>query len=260
VVSICIFVPMKRIGVIGAGWLGRDWVIRLSDKQDCLVQYTNRTEKEGIDNATFFKFEFGDSLDDFFQNQLDFLFITSTLPKHDFLQLEQFVEGLKLKIQPRCRIVFTSTIGVYQTNEGTVDEESGEVDTSSVYWKFEQLLLRSFPENVIVVRLGGLIGEDRHPVKYLAGKQHLTDGQKLVNLVHKGDILRFFECITHAQVTTGIYNLVYPSHPSRMEYYTNHAVLRQLDPPHFIESKSTGKIVCSEKSRQIAGFLYTHEI
>jgi hypothetical protein len=45
----------------------------------------------------------------------------------------------------------------------------------------------------------------------------------------------------------GIYNVCYPIHPTRSQYYTQSAVAMHLVPPSFEESIGTGKIVSSEK-------------
>jgi nucleoside-diphosphate-sugar epimerase len=192
-------------------------------------------------------------------HKFDFLFITATISKEKEVLLD-FIEQLKQNLSADCVIVFTSTIGVYSAERGVVDENSWDLKKDSSSYYFEQLLLDSFPDQVIILRLGGLIGEDRHPVFSLSGRNSIPDGQKAVNLVHKEDILCFFQCILQQSVPNGIYNIVYPKHPSRKVYYTEKAKEKNLVIPEFIEGTETGKIVCSEKSRQIAGFDYRFSI
>ncbi len=249
---------MKKIGVIGAGWLGMDWVRSLSGNENHEVRYTRRTSGSDDVNGQFFRFVFGEPLPDDFMDGLDFLFITSTIPRDGQAELFHFIEELRSKLPGDCCICFTSTIGVYTAESGSVDENSPCVDQDSVYLRMEQLLLRNFPQQTIVLRLGGLTGEDRYPVFSLSGRKDIPGGQKSVNLVHREDVLSFFHCILHGKAANGIYNLVYPEHPSREEYYVQKAQEKKIPVPGFLTGTEQGKIVCSEKSRQIAGFGYQH--
>lgn len=245
-----------NVGVIGAGWIGMDWVKRLSEQQHT-IRYTKRNS--AIQSEQFYQFSFGEKLPPSFYNKLDFLFITAAIPKEKPV-FSDFFEQLKQHLPDNCRIVFASTTGVYLAESGSVREENSKLKTDSVYYQFEQLLLDFFPDQTIILRLGGLIGEDRHPVFSLSGRKDIADGQKAVNLIHKGDILRFFQCILQKSVPVGIYNLVYPEHPTRKEYYTAKAEENNLIIPEFLEGTEYGKIVSSEKSKEITGFDYRFSI
>ncbi|MBC9812910.1 hypothetical protein H9Y05_10550 [Crocinitomicaceae bacterium CZZ-1] len=252
---------MKKIGVIGAGWLGNDLVNTLSADRNKMVVSTTRSEQTG-EFQTRFRFEFGDHLPEAFIEALDVLFITATLPKDKVQQskLLHFVNELHAKLPEECRVVFTSTIGVYQAEQGTVAECCTEVDTGSVYYRMEQELLTKFPGRTTILRLGGLIGPDRHPVFSLSGRTGIADGQKPVNLVHKQDILKFMKLLLEDQTVAGAYNLVYPDHPSRESYYTRKAMEHALPLPEFETGTDAGKIVASERSQQVSGFNYQWSI
>lgn len=246
---------MKKIGIIGAGWLGMDFVKQSTVDDNFQMRYTNRT-KSTDENS--FSFSFGEKLPKSFVENLDFLFITSTLPKENTALITEFLNELKKTISDDCQLVFTSTIGVYASESGLVDENSIEVKQDSVYFQFEQLLTKHFPNQSIILRLGGLIGEDRHPVFRLSGRKNIPDGQKMINLVQKNDILRFFNCILSQKVPTGIYNLVTPQHPTKQDYYTKQAIFKNIPIPEFKEGNELGKLVCSKKSQRIEGFEYVN--
>ena len=251
---------MKNIGIIGAGWLGMELVRELEKDEKHRVRYTNRSSKGEREKSSFYRFGFGEEVPDDFIAGLDYLFITATLPKENRAQLLHFMEQLNNKIPSGCRICFTSTIGVYLAESGVVDESSSDLKTDSVYYRFEHWLSAGFPSQTVVLRLGGLIGEDRHPVFSLSGRKQIPDGQKAVNLVHRKDILRFFQCILHDEVAGGVYNLVFPEHPSRETYYTQKAIEKKLLLPEFICGAEPGKTVSSEKSREVPGFDYLYAI
>lgn len=243
---------MKTIGIIGAGWLGMDFAKRIIAENNFHVRYTNRT----ITNENAFAFSFGEKLPIDFSKNLDFLFITSTLPKESKEELASFVTMLKTQIKRSCQLIFTSTIGVYSAENGLINEESSRLKIDSVYFQFEQLLLHHFPNQVTILRLGGLIGENRHPVFSLSGRKNIADGQKAVNLIHKEDILQFFICILDDKVPVGVYNLAFPAHPTKKEYYTEQAIKNGIVVPEFEEGIEEGKIIDSSKSQQICGFAY----
>lgn len=249
---------MKKIGVIGAGWLGMDWVKILSKKDNVYVLYTNRNSTQKVSNTENFAFNFGEEIPSCFDD-LDYLFITATLPKNETKILTHFAQQLKQHLHSKCSVIFTSTISVYNDIDGIVTETSKNLNSESVYFQFEQELLILFPKKHIILRLGGLIGEDRHPVFHLSGKT-IKDGQKPVNLIHKNDILKFFELIVSEKVESGIYNLVFPKHESRKEYYNRKAQEKNIELPIFSDGQGQGKIVCSKKSEAIEGFWYGCEV
>lgn len=250
---------MKKVGVIGAGWLGKDLVKQLSADKEIVIVSTNRSEQPGEFHNQF-QFEFGNDLPHAFVDELDLLFITATLPKENSLQLTEFVNQLQEKLSWQCRVVFTSTIGVYASDQGVVDEASKALNTDSVYYQMEQELLTKFPGRVTILRLGGLIGADRHPVFSLAGRKKIPDGQKPVNLVHKQDILNCMQLLLHDETASGVYNLVYPDHPSKERYYTQKAIERELPLPEFETGTNAGKIVDATRSCQVHGFNYQFSI
>ena len=58
------------------------------------------------------------------------------------------------------QFIFTSSTGVYQNKEGHINEES-IVNEQHVVYKAEQEVKRVFPKACTILRLSGLISEDR---------------------------------------------------------------------------------------------------
>lgn len=247
---------MATIGVLGAGWLGYDLALRCSKNHSVFI--TNRNLKQVSSNLQTFEFEFGQTLPHFIE-KLDYLFICSTISKEKLDFLKQFVDALRIKLKPNCCVVFTSTIGVYLPSKGKQNETSVCLNEHHPSLLFERLLQKKM-KYCIILRLGGLIGKDRHPVYQLVQKNEVTDGDALINLIHKADIRSFFDCIIKQQIPTGIYNLVYPYHPTKKAYYSKWAIKLGLKQPVFLDGNSSGKWIDSTRSEAISGFSYQHKI
>lgn len=158
----------------------------------------------------------------------------------------------------KSKIIFLSSTSVYELNEGYVDELTlPQYASEKTHWLIEQEnWIQSTFKSHVIIRLGGLIGEDRHPGKVLAGRKNIANGESPVNLIHQMDIVRFIQEIIRIEYTPKLYNLVFPSHPTRAEYYQNYARKFHLEEPTFITSDPKGKIVTDRNVLSIFEFKY----
>lgn len=102
----------------------------------------------------------------------------------------------------------------------------------------------------LCIRFGGLIGPERHPGRFFAGKQNIANGLAPVNLIHLDDALRVIETgIIHQQ--TGILNACAPSHPARNEFYSLAAQKAGLALPTFIAEMQSWKQVKSSRLQSL---------
>jgi nucleoside-diphosphate-sugar epimerase len=157
----------------------------------------------------------------------------------------------------QTKLIFTSSTGVYQDLNGLCNELSPVIPTHPVFLAEEAV--RNSGRKHMILRLAGLISEDRHPVKYLSGKKN-ADGQKVVNLVHREDVIAAIISILNQQVWEETFNVCFPKHPTRAEYYLEQAVNRQLSLPSFTFSEGTGKEIDASKLIQHLKFSYNNPI
>jgi hypothetical protein len=109
------------------------------------------------------------------------------------------------------------------------------------------------------VRFGGLTGEDRQPVKFLAGRENIENPEGPVNTIHQQDCIGIIEKIIEKQAWGEIFNAVKPYHPSRKEHYTKLALEMGLAEPKFsFEKPSYGKTVSAEKLMTVLGYQFTN--
>ena len=89
-------------------------------------------------------------------------------------------------------VLFTSSTSVFPDISGQFDESSqrsAETEMGKTLIQAEQCLFQSGISHCDILRLAGLIGKQRHPVKFLAGKHNLKQGYSPVNLVHLEDCI-----------------------------------------------------------------------
>jgi nucleoside-diphosphate-sugar epimerase len=166
------------------------------------------------------------------------------------------VKDLISQTSPEIKILFTSTTGVYSA-KGTVDEE-GSINENHIVFQAEQFI-RSSKRKYVILRLAGLIGGTRHPINQLAGKT-LENGQDPVNLVSRNDVIRAIELIIGSNVSNELFNLCYPDHPTRADYYTHQAQLKGLPLPIFSLGLEKGKQIDGSRIEKMLNFSYKEAI
>ncbi len=141
------------------------------------------------------------------------------------------------------RILFVSSTSVYGDAEIRVTESTPpapQTESGRQVLAAEQLFRNDRELETIIVRFGGLIGPDRHPVNQLAGKKGLFHGDESVNLIHLEDCINLIRTVVKSGHWNQVFNGVYPAHPKKEVYYTREAIKRGLAVPHYELSKVGG--------------------
>ncbi|WP_294821004.1 NAD(P)H-binding protein [uncultured Flavobacterium sp.] len=162
------------------------------------------------------------------------------------------------------KVLFVSSVSVYGNNQGIVTEDTKplpDTENGKQLLEVEQLLLANDHFNTTILRFGGLIGGERHPVYQLAGKENLPGSAAPVNLIHRDDCISIIQAIVQKDIWGEVFNAVAPHHPSREEYYTRKAIELRLPLPLFVtQNASLGKTVSSLKIKQGAGYIFRGHI
>jgi nucleoside-diphosphate-sugar epimerase len=152
-----------------------------------------------------------------------------------------------------CRkVVFVSSTSVYGPSAEEITENTPpEPQTPSgiQLLEAEQIFSEDNSLQTIVVRLGGLIGHDRHPVTFLSGRKNLQNGNDLVNLIHREDAVALLKNVTEKGYWGEVFNAVAPEHPAKRDYYTREAYIRGLAPPEYSDVGGTLKKVTGANYR-----------
>ncbi|SHI92188.1 Rossmann-fold NAD(P)-binding domain-containing protein [Flavobacterium haoranii] len=112
-----------------------------------------------------------------------------------------------------------------------------------------------------ILRFGGLIGEERHPINFIAGKKNIDNPEAPVNLIHQQDCINLIFHIIDHNLWGKALNATYPKHPKRNEYYTEKAATLGLEIPEFkTNTISKGKYISCKYLREKYGFEFLNEI
>ena len=265
----------KRIGVLGCGWLGTPLATSLLAKGYEIHGTTTRDEKRfhleelGIQSYQIYLSETGvQGPVGSFLRGLDCLVIDippglRKQPDADFVsRMRHLEEALQAAGTPR--VIFVSSTSVFSSGQGTVTEDSDpkpDSNSGRQMLEAETLLRSNSGRQTIVLRLGGLLGPDRHPVVYLSGREIPAGGALAVNLIRLGDALRALQHLISDPEASGVYHGVYPDYPSKRDYYSAEARFFNMAPPTFKDKPGpvTGKRVHPQRLLQ-AGFRFSHSI
>ena len=99
----------------------------------------------------------------------------------------------------------------------------------------------------LIFSFGGLIGNGRHPIYSLSGRNELPNPDGYINFIHLEDCMGMIIKALEKPLPNRVYNGVSPYHPTRKEYYLKMAQLAELPPPVFSEATTATKIISSEK-------------
>jgi hypothetical protein len=220
----------KTWGIIGKGWLATKLVERLSIAN---VNHWATTRNS-------FDFE----IDDFPSAPCDLMFLNTPPLKN--ISPSKYVS--KLPERDGLRIIFISSTSVYGEINGIFTESSPTYPlTANATWlaELEAKLKTKFGSQLTVIRPGGLIGGDRHPIYSLSGKQLDTDGEEPINLIHRDDLVGIIVAAAE-QKNVALINAVTPYHPAKNLYYNTWAKRLHLPVIKFGELKAVKREIHSE--------------
>lgn len=208
----------KSISIIGCGWLGKPLAKELSNTYD-VECYSRETTS---DNSMFW--------------QSDTMIIAINT-KDNYLQTLQKIA----KLTPTTsNIIFMSSISVYREFDMEVDENA--VITNIGRQREAEELMQGLKKKLVILRLGGLMGEDRISGKWKSVSA-FADGE--VNYIHRDDVIHITKNILEKKIQSGIYNLVAPKHPLRSEVHKKNSKTFDLTLGNF--EGRTHRVVSSKK-------------
>lgn len=260
---------MKQISLLGCGWLGLPLAKSLIKDGFLVKGSTTSLEKmDVLKDVGIFPFQINVKEDviegemaSFLENS-SILIIdippklrgnsngTSTALSKTFVAkiqtLISYIEQSTVK-----KVLFVSSTSVYADDNSVVTEitkPQPETESGKQLMETEFALMNNNHFQTTVIRFGGLIGDDRHPIRFLSGKKNIENPDAPINLIHQTDCIGIIKSVIENDVWNEVFNAVLPYHPSRKEYYTQKAIKLNLPLPEFDESKpSIGKIISSEK-------------
>lgn len=249
----------KRITLIGCGWLGLPLGISLIEKGYVVFGSAQSPEKvESLINLGINGFLYSEDNLANIPNEAklsDILIIN--FPPSKSTDYAKQIRVLIDQFSVYTKVIFTSSTSVYKDIDGQIGE-NGELNESHTVCKAEQSVINS-THAYCIFRLAGLIDENRHPIKFLSGRETQNALGK-VNLVHKIDVISAIETQLTSNKWNTVYNVCSPEHPTRINYYSQSADFKGLPHPIFKSEGTTGKEISSQKMIESLGFQFTQSI
>ncbi|MBE5318347.1 SDR family oxidoreductase [Pedobacter sp. MR2016-19] len=258
---------IKTISILGCGWFGLAFARKLIQLSYEVKGSTTTPEKlsklsaEGIQPFLInFTADQVSADPDFFDADVLFICIPPRRNSTELLDYPQKINSILAAAKDKSKhVVLISSTSVYADENKTVNETSEthpDTDSGKVVLAAEIRFKELFPENCTVIRFAGLIGPDRNPGRFFAGKSNVPNGLAPVNLIHQTDAVGIAVKLLEKQAFGRTYNACSPNHPAKMEFYTHAAKSTGLAEPNFIAEKKDWKIVESVNVPEFLGYAF----
>ncbi|MBU2878645.1 SDR family oxidoreductase [Aliiglaciecola lipolytica] len=245
-----------KIAIIGAGWLGLPLAQALTQSGHSIVatkRSASDVKKLQDMGVSAFQYALGDNLN---SPELGNLFDVQTLilnipPGRKSPSLTEYTNQMQALVTTAKqkgvqKVIFISTTAVYGNRDGIIYEYSPvapHTNSGKAHVEIENWIRDLFQQNACILRLAGLVSQDRHPVRSLSGRKNIENGQQAINLVHREDVISAIQKIITNNKFGQTYHLSSVEHPTRQQYYTDAATSLGLPPPEFtpVTSAPSGK-------------------
>ena len=130
---------------------------------------------------------------------LDSDILIVAIPFKDVVAFQKFV--LEVEKSPIKKVIFISSTSVYsdaplttfRVTEST--KPNPETESGKQLLESETVLQSNTNFKTTVIRFGGLIGEGRHPIHFLAGRKNIENPDAPINLIHQKDCIGIIKAV-----------------------------------------------------------------
>lgn len=251
---------MRKLGIIGCGWLGEKIAKRASSEFDIFCTTSSEVKLEVFKKENFnpFLVKFSDTEESCYKSiflDCDIIIITvpfsqrtsETILNKRFKNISKFIGDFK------GQLFLCSTTGIYpQIYEIITENCVSEIFLNQNILSVEKLMQNTFTQ-INILRFGGLMGADRVFSKYYENKE-IAKPNQYVNHTHFEDICEVILNLIKLNISGESFNVVSPEHPSKMEVYncqTNNNCVE-------ISEEKFGKRVSSEKLINKVNYKFIH--
>jgi nucleoside-diphosphate-sugar epimerase len=175
-------------------------------------------------------------------------------------QIRYLVDSIQRS--PIKHVIYVSSTSVYpELNRVVTETDVTEPEQSSApALVITELLVQELEpdRSVTILRCGGLMGYDRIPGKYIAGKT-VDSGAVSVNYLHRDDAVGILNALI-LQKPSGVFNAVAPLHPTREAIYRKSCADFGYALPTFVEPEKPVdyKIISPDKLLNAIPYIFQY--
>lgn len=240
---------MNSVSVVGCGWLGFPLAKAFVQKGWMVAGTTTRTEKLELLWAQTIAPYLLDlrKQEDLPQAVFTAELVIVNIPPGRTEDVEDRhpseMKHLLKHLSTKQKVILITSTSVYPDTGEIMTEEKElipEKGSGKALQQVEEMFRDKLGNSLTILRPGGLIGGDRMPGRFLAGKRDLKDPDVPVNLVHREDLIKAIFWLVENGLWGTIYNVCCPIHPLRKEFYELAASGAGLALPEF-STVTTGR-------------------
>ncbi len=262
----------SAVSILGCGWLGRA-LGQLLISRGYKVFGSTRTKEslQGLNELGIqgIKLELkpeltGQELDRFFQCDTLVLSLPPKILESNTAfydaQIQSILEALSHSTVKQ--VLFISSTSVYPALDRTIYEADAINPTSpsgKALLQAELTLNNCQTFQTTVVRFGGLVGYERHPVRLL-NRGFKRDVHQPLNIIHRDDAIEIMYQIIQKDIWGETFNACAPLHPMRRQYYAKAFKLNHQPSPNFSEraKKPDIKVISSGKLMSMLNYRFIY--
>jgi hypothetical protein len=207
---------MKTISILGCGWVGKALQASLPHDVHCLSRDSSVNTEAGMYDCD--------------------VLVIAIPPRDNYLEV--LAETLSL-VSAQTQVILLSSISFYDGKALVVEAET---------------LLQKLDEDVVILRLGGLMGYDRIAGKYIAGKVLTSDSR--TNYVHRDDVVGIIESIIKKDIRGEFFDVVAPLQSTKKVIFATNAGKFGFKKTEFLGGDVVGKELSPTKLYEHLGYVF----
>ncbi len=263
-----------KVSVIGLGWIGLPLARHLKEAgyyvigSSTSIAKMELNQQEELDTVLFelAPYPKGNSFSKLFKSDILVINIpprTRSMGDDFYPEQLKFLKSL-IDQSSIKKVILVSSTGVYPNQTRLSPYQEDELVTQQntgnpSQLRGEQVLANERKYEFTVVRLGGLLGDERIPGRYFSGKENVT-GHTKVNFIHRIDAVKLLAWVITENHWNSVFNGVAPIHPARRAVYEQNSKDLSITPPlsYAQETQGHDRLISSSKILEM-GFRFTFE-
>jgi len=209
----------KKVSILGCGWVGKALKVALPYEIHCLSRDSSVNTEAGMYDCD--------------------VLVIAIPPRDNYLEVLE--ETLSL-LSAQTQVILLSSISFYDGKALVVAAET---------------LLQKLDKEVVILRLGGLMGYDRIAGNYTAGK--ILASNSATNYIHRDDVVGIIATIISQEIRAEVFDVVAPIQSTKKEIFTINAKRFGFEETVFLDHTTIAKNLTPQRLIAVLGYSFVRE-